>query len=178
MTIRDWLQRLEDRELAEKIFQNMKAQGTLPRLEHHSASFANALDVAFFWNKSPEGESFWVKVSDTSKTLAFNLSSFAEPSSAPAATFYNTVGVSGEELREAKERAANQEAEVKKFFIKNPDGIFAPSEVQAKVGFLITSVRRTINTLWAKQGFLERLDRKKNKQTNASEFTYKLRSDG
>ena len=173
MTIREWLQRLEDRELAEKIFSNMKAQGNLPRLECCREDFSNVLTVAFLWAFTPEGPDFWIKINHTSDKLVFNMSPAVEPSSAP--TFYNTVGVSGEELKEAKERAEKQENAVKRFFTENPDGIFAPSEVQAKVGFLITSVRRTINTLWAKDGFLERCDRKKNKQTNASEFTYKLK---
>jgi hypothetical protein len=64
--------------------------------------------------------------------------------------FYNTVHISGQELKERKVSNGLQNRQILRFFEENPSVSFTPFEVQRYAGLgstPITSIRRAINTL-------------------------------
>lgn len=70
--------------------------------------------------------------------------------------YYNTTGSTGEELSEAKKKAATQNAIVLSFFRRRTKGKFTPAHVWKAVapkGVPLTSIRRSITNL-TKTGWL------------------------
>lgn len=66
--------------------------------------------------------------------------------------FYNTIGLIGETLKQAREAGMKQKDIVLSAFEGNPNKFFSPSEIEKLTGFLgynwpITSIRRAISDL-------------------------------
>ncbi len=65
-------------------------------------------------------------------------------------SFYNTIGLQGDELAQATYRAGSQEAIVLEFFRRNRDTMFGPSEIHQRLfspRIPLTSIRRAITNL-------------------------------
>jgi hypothetical protein len=70
-------------------------------------------------------------------------------------TFYNTIKLSGAELKKQELKNKSQNARILEVFTSNPNVEFTPCEVHKQIGHqgLLTSVRRAISTL-AKENHL------------------------
>ena len=79
-------------------------------------------------------------------------------------SFYNTISLKGDELKEAEEKAETQEDKVLDFFQRHSRWHYTPWEVRRLVfagsNVPITSVRRAINNL-TDAGKLEKTDEKR-----------------
>lgn len=64
-------------------------------------------------------------------------------------SYYNTNGLSGEELKERQRQVTGQTAEVLQIFANNPQVRFTPWQIWEKTGrrYPITSIRRAITNL-------------------------------
>jgi len=91
--------------------------------------------------------------------------------------FYNTVRLSGQELKQAKRKAGGQNEIILKVFQDHPQTSFTPWSMHLHLGqqFLIGSVRRAMTTLTA-MGYLEKSEKKVPEKAGAENFTWRLKT--
>lgn len=78
-----------------------------------------------------------------------------------SSAYFNTTNLSGGALKSARQNAENQNEYLTKFFRENCYIAFTPCQVWRLTGerFLLTSVRRSINTL-TKSGVIKKTGKK------------------
>lgn len=88
--------------------------------------------------------------------------------------FYNTTGLSGDELKDKRKKVAGQTAKILKLFEDHPHTLFTPWQVYYHFGqqLMITSIRRAITDLTT-DGLLEKCDRKRSGPANEWNWTWK-----
>ena len=88
--------------------------------------------------------------------------------------FFNTTSESGTELQKQIKKATFQNEVIFGIFKRYEGAEFTGSDIEKQTRYLITSVRRSITTLHYK-GLITRTGKRWNKDTQANEFTYKLK---
>ena len=91
-------------------------------------------------------------------------------------SFFNTTSESKEVVKKKSEDNAKQNEKIRKVFLQFPNGLFTGSDIfqMTKGTIILTSVRRGLNTL-CRAGQIEHIGKRYNKNTQANEFTYKLK---
>ena len=88
--------------------------------------------------------------------------------------FFNTTSESGTELQKQIKKATHQNEVIYGIFKRYEGTEFTGSDIEKQTRYLITSVRRSITTLHDK-GLIARTGKRWNKDTQANEFTYKIK---
>ena len=89
-------------------------------------------------------------------------------------SFFNTTSENGTELEKKQDLVAKQNDIILKEIRKSPEKEFTGSDIQTATGYLITSCRRSLHTL-CNNFLIERTGKRWNPNTQANEFTYKLK---
>ena len=87
--------------------------------------------------------------------------------------YYNTTNLSGTELKESHVKAETQSEKILKFFLSNPGKAFTPVQVHNNMGFLLTSVRRSLSDL-TKSGDLIKTEEQRKEIFGAVNYKWKL----
>ena len=91
-------------------------------------------------------------------------------------TYHNTTELSGDELKQAIDKAVSQDDKVLIYFRNNADKEFTPSEVHKEIfpaNVPLTSVRRALSNL-TRKGYLEKTDNQKTGVYGRPEYTWQL----
>jgi len=89
-------------------------------------------------------------------------------------SFFNTTSENGAELKKQIKKASVQNEVIYKIFQNYAETNFTCSDIEKMTRYLITSVRRAVTCLHDK-GALVRTGKRWNQNTQANEFTYKLK---
>ncbi len=90
--------------------------------------------------------------------------------------FFNTVNLSGDDLKKASTKVGGQNCKVLEHFINNPYLDFTAAQLHLLFGqqMLLTSIRRALSTLVDK-GFIEKTKKKRMGLYGMENFTYALK---
>lgn len=90
--------------------------------------------------------------------------------------YYNTTNLQGEELKGRRFKASAQASTILEFFLRNPDQLYTPFDVQRENAMWITpitSIRRAMTVLTA-FGYLEKTEQMKPGRYRAINHMWRL----
>ena len=87
--------------------------------------------------------------------------------------FYNTINLNGSELIGATDKTESQKQQILRFFLEHPGKAFTPVHVHNNMGFLLTSVRRSLSDL-TKDGHLTKTEEQRREIFGAVNFKWTL----
>jgi len=91
-----------------------------------------------------------------------------------AGSFYNTTGVTGNQLQQYRQQAESQESVILQFFLEHPHSAYTPSELSKLLPRApLTSIRRAVSDL-TREGLLEKTTAQKNGIYNRPEYKWRL----